>query len=209
MKSNYDRSKTITRKTTKKYHHDPLLLKIADLSVLILKNRMKATDYLCIIVHWKYALPWRLVYNFGCLPLKILNCLSTGDGFLSSFPADMSLRPWWGYSDRQVHGHYGVIGQTSHKNTDFFLFWPGHSQKYAFLKGRKKTVYATLRFSRVYFNRCHPGDDTGNENSLQIIRRSGRSATLAKSKYYRPIGGVRHVFRVQLYTGSLWLSSSF
>ena len=26
---------------------------------------------------------------------------------------------------------------------------------------------------------------------------------------YRPISWVRHVFRVQLYTGSLWLSSSF
>ena len=68
----------------------------------------------------------------------------------------------------------------------FFFFWPGYSQKNAFLKrAKKKRVYATLRFSRVYFNLCHPGDDTGNENtdSLQIIRGSGRSATLAKSKF--------------------------
>ena len=63
---------------------------------------------------------------------------------------------------------YGVIGQTSHKNTDFFLFWPGYSQKNAFLKKTKKNkkrVYATLRFLWVYFNRCHPGDDTGNEQA--------------------------------------------
>ena len=31
------------------------------------KKRMKAIDYLCIIVLWKYALPCRLVYNFGYL----------------------------------------------------------------------------------------------------------------------------------------------
>ena len=30
-------------------------------------KRMKAIDYLCIIVLWKYALPCRLVYNFGYL----------------------------------------------------------------------------------------------------------------------------------------------
>jgi len=40
-----------------------------------------------------------------------------------------------------VHGHYGVIGQTSLKNTDFFLFWPGYSQKNAFLKKEKKKEY--------------------------------------------------------------------
>ena len=34
MKLNNDRSKTINRKTTKNYHHDPLLPKIADISVL-------------------------------------------------------------------------------------------------------------------------------------------------------------------------------
>ena len=33
---------------------------------------------------------------------------------------------------------YGVIGQTSHKDMDFFLFWPGYSQKNAFLKKTKK-----------------------------------------------------------------------
>ena len=39
MKSNNDRSKTINRKTTKSYHHhDPLLLKIADISIEALKQ---------------------------------------------------------------------------------------------------------------------------------------------------------------------------
>ena len=51
------------------------------------------------------------------------------------------------------------IGQTSHTKKDFFLFWPGYSQKNAFLKrAEKKRVYGTLRFSRV--KRCHPVDDT-------------------------------------------------
>ena len=40
MKSKNDRSKTINRKTTKSYHHhDPLLLKIADIPVLRLKKQ--------------------------------------------------------------------------------------------------------------------------------------------------------------------------
>ena len=33
---------------------------------------IKAIDYLCIIVHWKCALRRQLVYNFGCLSLKII-----------------------------------------------------------------------------------------------------------------------------------------
>ena len=48
----------------------------ADISALIsieaLKRGRKAIDYLRIIVHWKYALPRQLVYNFGCLSLKIV-----------------------------------------------------------------------------------------------------------------------------------------
>ena len=70
MKSNNDRSKTINCKTTKTYHHNPLL--IQTYQYWGFKNRMKPTDYLCITVNWKYALPWRLVYNFGCLSLKIV-----------------------------------------------------------------------------------------------------------------------------------------
>ena len=48
----------------------------ADISALIsieaLKKGRKAIDYLRIIVHWKYALPRQLVYNFGSLSLKIV-----------------------------------------------------------------------------------------------------------------------------------------
>ena len=77
MKSNYDRSKTISRKTTKNYHpcaDDPRLLKICrHVSIEALKRgRRKAIDYLSILVHWKYALRSRLVYNFGFLSLKIV-----------------------------------------------------------------------------------------------------------------------------------------
>ena len=50
MKSNYDSSTTIEA----------------------LKRGRKAIDYLCIIVHWKYALRHQLVYNFRCLSLKIV-----------------------------------------------------------------------------------------------------------------------------------------
>ena len=56
MKWNYDRSKTISRKTTKNYHpraDHPRLLKICKhVSIEGLKRgRRKAIDYLCIIVH--------------------------------------------------------------------------------------------------------------------------------------------------------------
>ena len=45
MKPNYDRSKTISRKTTKNYHSradDPLLSKFADISVLSFNKRTKS-----------------------------------------------------------------------------------------------------------------------------------------------------------------------
>ena len=77
---------------------------------------------------------------------KSWNWLSTGGGFLSSLPADLSLRPWWRYFDHQVHGHYGIISQTSHKNTDFSLFWQGYSMKNAFLKGRRKKIICSITF---------------------------------------------------------------
>ena len=71
MKPNYDRSITICRKTTKIYHpraDDPLLLKFADIfRIEAIKRGRKA-----IIVHWKYALPRQLVYNVGCLSVKIV-----------------------------------------------------------------------------------------------------------------------------------------
>ena len=55
MKSNYERSKTIIRKTTKSYHpraDDPRVLRLCrHISIEALKTRRKAIDYLCIIVH--------------------------------------------------------------------------------------------------------------------------------------------------------------
>ena len=54
MNSNYDRSKTMIRKTTKNYHprtDDPRLLKICRHVIIeALKRGRKAIDYLCIIV---------------------------------------------------------------------------------------------------------------------------------------------------------------
>ena len=52
---------------------NPLLLKICrHISIEAQKRGWKAIDYLCIIVHWKYALSRRLVSNFGCLSIKIV-----------------------------------------------------------------------------------------------------------------------------------------
>ena len=88
MKSNYDRSKTIIRETTKNYHpraNDPSLLIIhRHIIIEALKRGWKATDFLGTIVQWKYALPYRLVYNFGCLSLKIVKLAFHWRGFLPS-----------------------------------------------------------------------------------------------------------------------------
>ena len=76
MKSNYDRSKTIIRKTTKNYHpgaDDPLLQIICrHISVEALKRGWKAIDYLT-------TLKISLTQPIG---------LSTGDGFLPSCLGD-------------------------------------------------------------------------------------------------------------------------
>ena len=64
MNSNYDRSKTMIRKTTKNYHpraDDPLLL------IICRKQSMKSIT--CTL---KICLPRRLVFNFSCLSLKIV-----------------------------------------------------------------------------------------------------------------------------------------
>ena len=54
MKSNYDRSKTISCKTIKNYHpraDDPRLLKICrHINIEALKRGQKDQDYLCIIL---------------------------------------------------------------------------------------------------------------------------------------------------------------
>ena len=89
-----------------------------------------------------------------------------------------------------------VITALSVKHHTKIRIFSFSGQKYAFLKRakKKKRVYATLRFSRVNFNRCHSRDHTGNENTgtdtvvyvcklLEDGEGQQRSATLAKSKF--------------------------
>ena len=74
---------------------------------------------------------------------------------MSSLRADMSLRPEWliaKWSTALSVKHHTKI------RIFFFLFWPGHRQKIAFIKRARNGEYATLRFSSVCFYRCHPGD---------------------------------------------------
>ena len=69
MNSNYDRSKTMIRKTTKNYHpraDDPLLLIICRKQSMYqnkVNSSLVESHYLCIIVHRKYAYPadWSLI----------------------------------------------------------------------------------------------------------------------------------------------------
>ena len=49
----------------------------------------------------------------------------------------------------------------------FFLFWPGHSQKNAFLERANKRVYTTLPLLTVYLYRSHPGDHRKQGEKLQ------------------------------------------
>ena len=69
MTSNYDRSKTITSKTTKNYHPH------ADDPLLLLYIWQKTEDEKPLPVYnctMKVCLPRRLVSNFSCLSLKIV-----------------------------------------------------------------------------------------------------------------------------------------
>ena len=212
MKSNNDRSKTINRKTTKNYHHDPLLLQ--KYQYWGFKNRMKPIDYLCIIVNWKYALPWRLVYNFGCLSLKIVKLAFRWRWifvFVSGWHVAATLMGLLRSSSAwSLQRYRSNITQ----KYGFFLFWPGYSHKNSFLKrAKKKRVYGTLRFSRVYFNRCHPVDDTDRKREYWYVCKlleeaEGQLPWLNQNLNYQNYR-VRHIFRVQFYTGSLWLSFSF
>ena len=82
---------------------------------------------------------------------------------MSSFPADMSLSEPDGVTPMSsawsLRRHRSNITQ----KYGFFPFLAG--QKNAFLKRAKKKSITTLRFSRVNFNHCHPGDQTRNENT--------------------------------------------
>ena len=77
MKSNYDRSKTIIRKTTRElsaaYWRSASSKNFETYpSTEALKRGWKAIDYLCIIVHWKYVLPrWLLWLKFWLFSLSL------------------------------------------------------------------------------------------------------------------------------------------
>ena len=100
MKSNYDRSKTIVRKTTKNYHPraDNLLLLI-----ICRKKRLKAIDWLCTEI-LPYPGDWSII--FVVYPWKSQNWLSTGDGFFPSLPAYMLVWPWWRYRSSSGQRRY-------------------------------------------------------------------------------------------------------
>ena len=68
MKSNYDRPKTISRKTTKNYHPRadyPRILKLCrHISIEALKRGRKAIDYLCIFYteNMPYTANWSIIF---------------------------------------------------------------------------------------------------------------------------------------------------
>ena len=66
-------------------------------------------------------------------------------------------------SDRQVVNYC-----THTKILFFFVFWPGHSQKNAFLERANERVYTTLRFLTVYFYLSHPEDQRKQGEKLQF-----------------------------------------
>ena len=166
---------------------------------------MKAIDYLCIIVHWKNALPWRLVYNFGCLSLKIVKLAFHWRWifvFVSGWHVAANLMALLRSSSAWSLRHYW---SNITQKYGFFSF-PGWPEKCSLKKGKKREYMLHCVFQELILIVAIPEitPETRILICLQITRRSGRSATLAKSKFisnqnYRPIGGV----------GSLWLSSSF
>ena len=54
----------------------------------------------------------------------------------------------------------------------------------------KKRVYATLRFSRVYFNRCHPGDHRKPGEKLQCKKERKNEKKKERKKTLFTEGGV-------------------
>ena len=79
-----------------------------------------------------YPAYWSII-----LAVLLKNWLSTGDGFLPSLQAQYIPIVKW--STALLVKHHTKIRV-------FILFWPGHSQKNAFLKIGIKRVYAILRF---------------------------------------------------------------
>ena len=165
---------------------------------------MKAIGYRCIFVPWKYALPRRLVYNFGCvnfdlarvadLPLRLIICrhISILVSGISGM-ATIKINSW-----------------KTQCSIYFSPFLRKHFSGYG-LARRGKNPYFCVMFDRL---RCseHALDDRSNP-----IRVAGTCQPETKTKSissgkpilrflkinnqnYRPITRVRHIFSVQLYT---------
>ena len=107
--------------------------------------------------YFSTALPRRFFYNFGSLSLQIVK-LAFHWRWIFAFVAGRTCCCDPDLSRFRSSSYQGVIAQN---HVFFFLFWPGHSQKNAFSKR------ATLRFSRVYFYRCHPGDHRKPDEKFQ------------------------------------------
>ena len=127
-------------------------------------RRLPLPVYNCTL---KVCLPRRLVSNFSCLSLKIVK-LAFHWRWIFTFVAD-----WHVAATLTALPEYIIIASGrqvvnySHKNAFFFLFWPSHSQKNAFLERANKRVYSTLRFLTVYFYRSLPGDHRKQAEKLQ------------------------------------------
>ena len=116
------------------------------------KNLQKKEDeshYLCIIVHWKYALPHRLAYNFSCLSLKIvkpafrwrwifacrLTCrcdlMALPQLYLNRFRSSSGQRRYR-LSITLKYGFFSFSGQSkqSKQNTPWVIFsWRNHGRR--------------------------------------------------------------------------------
>ena len=155
----------------------------------------RAKDYVCIIVRWKYTLPRRLFYNFGCLSLKIVKLAFHWRWiFLPSLSAGMLLRAGWRYMNISYKSlpivKWSTALSVKHHTKIQFFSSSGHTiARKCFLKtGEKKRVYATLLFSRVYLYRGQSWDYRKPAEKLQckglrgrvVARRNGLWGILAK-----------------------------
>ena len=148
---------------------------------------MKAIDYLCIIVLWKYALPRRLVYNFGYLnfnlarvadlPLPLIICrhISILVSAVISGMATIKIKSWktqWSiYSYffspllRKHFSGYSLAGQKRKKSVFFCDVWPirrndhaSGSQRHVSRKRRQKSISSGKPIFLQFWEEAGPDD---------------------------------------------------